>query len=178
MVTFRRVTDQPTSSGRRKWRIQPTAAIVFALLGACLGLGAFTFDYASVPGWPHWLGHAIYGVGLVAAFCTAFYMFRAYFLVFHGTYRGDPEVLAHAHESPSAMTGPLVVLAIGSVVLGFLGIPRIGEHLAELNFIDEWLPAGLHAAVEPEYPTEAMPELQLKGFTRPVVAMRVIGDRD
>ena len=35
-----------------------------------------------------------------------------------------------------------------------------------------------HAAVEPEYPTEAMPELQLKGFTRPVVAMRVIGDRD
>ena len=112
--------------------------------------GAFTFDYASVPGWPHWLGHAIYGVGLVAAFCTAFYMFRAYFLVFHGTYRGDPEVLAHAHESPSAMTGPLVVLAIGSVVLGFLGIPRIGEHLAELNFIDEWLPAGLHAAAEPE----------------------------
>src|SRR5690606_32231043 len=66
-----------------------------------------------------WLGPAIYFLGTVTAFFTAFYMFRLYFLVFEGDYRGD----AHPHESPPAMTIPLWILAVLSVVVAFIGLP-------------------------------------------------------
>jgi NADH-quinone oxidoreductase subunit L len=90
------------------------------------------------------LGHILYPVLLAAAGCTAFYMFRLYFLVFEGEYRGtaegdghgDGHAAAHGHghgdghhghgtphESPPAMTAVLWILAIGSIVVGFLGIP-------------------------------------------------------
>jgi NADH-quinone oxidoreductase subunit L len=96
---------------------------------------AFSFDSIGTQGWPHWLGHAIWAVSLSAAMLTAFYMFRAYFLVFSGEFRGDQKTWDHAHESPSAMTIPLIVLAIGSTVLGFVGIPEVmhegGDLLAE-----------------------------------------------
>jgi NAD(P)H-quinone oxidoreductase subunit 5 len=48
---------------------------------------------------------------------TAFYMFRAYFMTFSGAYRGD----AHPHESPLVMTVPLLVLAVPSMLSGYLG---------------------------------------------------------
>jgi NADH-quinone oxidoreductase subunit L len=47
-----------------------------------------------------------------------FYMFRPFFLVFHGPEQIPPEAGDHAHESPGTMTGPLLVLAFGSVVVG------------------------------------------------------------
>src|SRR5262249_44485897 len=63
--------------------------------------------------------------GLLAAACTAFYMFRSYFLVFRGDFRGDRHVYEHAHESPPAMTIPLALLAVGSVLVGFVGMPSV-----------------------------------------------------
>lgn len=57
------------------------------------------------------------GVLLVTAGLTAFYMFRVFFLTFVGTYRGN----AHPHESPGAMTMPLVALALPSITSGYLG---------------------------------------------------------
>ncbi len=47
-----------------------------------------------------------------------FYMFRPYFMTFFGPEKIPPEAGHHAHESPGTMTGPLVVLAIGSLVVG------------------------------------------------------------
>ncbi|HJR19858.1 MAG TPA: NADH-quinone oxidoreductase subunit L [Actinomycetota bacterium] len=61
----------------------------------------------------------VYIAGILTAFLTAFYMSRAVHLTFEGTYRGK----GHPHESPPAMTGPLVILAVLSVVAGFAGIP-------------------------------------------------------
>ena len=61
----------------------------------------------------------VYGAGIVTAFLTAFYMSRAVHLTFEGKYRGH----GHPHESPPAMTVPLVILAALSVVAGFAGIP-------------------------------------------------------
>jgi NADH-quinone oxidoreductase subunit L len=61
----------------------------------------------------------VYGVGVVTAFLTAFYMSRAVHLTFEGEYRGHE----HPHESPPAMTVPLVILASLSIVAGFAGIP-------------------------------------------------------
>ena len=57
---------------------------------------------------------------VLAAFLTAFYSWRLLFMTFHGQSRADHHVLEHVHESPPVMTGPLIVLAIGAVVSGFL----------------------------------------------------------
>ena len=75
-------------------------------------------------------GHLIYwGIATAAAFITAFYMFRAVFMVFYGKSRVDHEVAHHIHESPRLMTIPLMVLALGSATVGFLGIPILhGAH--------------------------------------------------
>ncbi|MFH1825422.1 MAG: NADH-quinone oxidoreductase subunit L [Candidatus Firestonebacteria bacterium] len=62
-------------------------------------------------------GHIwIYLIGTFTAFLTAFYMFRLFFLTFTGETRSK----LHPHESPSNMTIPLIILAIFSVVSGFL----------------------------------------------------------
>jgi len=69
-------------------------------------------------------GHYIFwGIATVAAFITAFYMFRAVFMTFCGESRVDPHV--HPHESPPLMGVPLMVLAALSVVGGFVGFPII-----------------------------------------------------
>ena len=99
----------------------------------------------SIPGWPHWLGAAIWATGLVAAACTAFYMFRSYFLVFWGSFRGDRHTFDHAHESPPAMAWPLILLAVGSVVVGFLGVPEVFH---ARNYFDEWLTPSVFARAE------------------------------
>ncbi|MFQ3575381.1 MAG: NADH-quinone oxidoreductase subunit L [Cytophagales bacterium] len=67
----------------------------------------------------------LWGLGVIGAMFTAFYMFRLYFLVFHGKFRGTHEQEHHLHESPISMTIPLMVLALLSVVGGFFNIPEI-----------------------------------------------------
>ncbi len=74
-------------------------------------------------------GKVLWAVGLATAGLTAFYMFRIVSLTFFGRFRGTPEQAHHVHESPSSMTVPLVVLAVLSVVAGFVGLPAVfGEH--------------------------------------------------
>jgi len=63
---------------------------------------------------------ALYVAALFTALLTAFYTFRAFFLTFYGPTRIPPEAGRHAHESPRVMTVPLVVLAVGTVVVGAL----------------------------------------------------------
>jgi len=98
----------------------------------------------------------LYIFGIVAAFCTAFYTFRLIFLTFFGENRSKPEVRAHIHESPPAMTFPLIVLAGFSVFAGFYwkdkftadvnGLTSIGvrnirygavdlHHVHQINFV-------------------------------------------
>jgi NADH-quinone oxidoreductase subunit L len=67
--------------------------------------------YAHSP-WMFW-------VGAITAGLTAFYVFRAFFMTFFGKYRGHQ----HPHESPLVMTVPLSVLALLSLVGGFLSVP-------------------------------------------------------
>ena len=73
----------------------------------------------------------MYVVALITAVLTAFYVFRAIFLTFFGTYRGD----AHPHESPLLMTIPLAILALLSFAGGFLF--NVPEYLANLFPIAE-----------------------------------------
>lgn len=66
-----------------------------------------------------------YVLGVIGALMTAFYMFRLYAMTFRGHFRGTQEQEHHLHESPAAMTIPLVLLAILSAVGGFLGVPAV-----------------------------------------------------
>ena len=66
-----------------------------------------------------------YYVGIGGALLTAFYMFRLYSLTFLGNFRGTAHQQEHLHESPIAMTVPLMVLAFFAVVAGFVGIPTL-----------------------------------------------------
>ncbi len=63
-------------------------------------------------------------IGVFGALLTAFYMFRMMFLTFWGSFRGTEDQKHHLHESPVSMTFPLIVLAILSVVGGFIGVPE------------------------------------------------------
>lgn len=64
-------------------------------------------------------------IGAVAAFMTAFYMFRLVFMTFYGKSRMDKHVEEHVHESPNTMVLPLMILAILSLVGGFVGLPGL-----------------------------------------------------
>lgn len=69
----------------------------------------------------------IWALLLLGAFLTAFYSFRLVFLAFLGGPRMSREVAHHVHESPAAMTGPLVALALLTIVAGWaVGVPS--EH--------------------------------------------------
>ncbi|MCG2616379.1 NADH-quinone oxidoreductase subunit L [Terrimonas sp. NA20] len=70
----------------------------------------------------------LYGIGLFTALLTAFYMFRLYATTFKGSFRGTHEQEHHLHESPAAITFPLIVLAILSIVGGYVGVPEFIMH--------------------------------------------------
>lgn len=67
----------------------------------------------------------LYGIALFTALLTAFYMFRLLFVTFTGKFRGTHEQEHHLHESPLLMTVPLIILAILSIIGGFVGIPEV-----------------------------------------------------
>jgi NADH-quinone oxidoreductase subunit L len=73
-------------------------------------------------------GFLFWLIGVLTAVLTAFYMFRLYFLTFEGQERFGHD--KHPHESPKVMTYPLIILAVLSVIGGFIGIPEVfsGEH--------------------------------------------------
>ncbi|RYZ50867.1 MAG: hypothetical protein EOO14_18720 [Chitinophagaceae bacterium] len=62
-------------------------------------------------------------------------MFRLLFITFGGSFRGTEEQKHHIHESPAAMTIPLIILAVLSIIGGWIGIPALfmegGDKLAE-----------------------------------------------
>ena len=93
-------------------------------------------------------------LGFVTALMTAFYMFRLMYLTFWSPKRMSHEVEHHVHESPKTMTIPLIVLAIGSCLAGFLGVPaalggsnRFERFLEPVFVAEEHAPAA-HAVAE------------------------------
>ena len=91
-------------------------------------------------------GHGyLYGMGVVTAGMTAFYMFRLFYRTFTGENRSSAEVQSHIHESPTWILFPLIVLALLAVVGGLIGFPDAwGDPL----FGDgDW--NSLHAFLEP-----------------------------
>lgn len=97
-----------------------------AILGTFPLFGQTTSHYNPIGLAPTYL--AIFGwVGIITAFMTAFYMFRAYMLVFEG-----PQGKLHPHNNPLSMNFPKLVLTLLTVVGGFLAMPGFW------NFLTDW----------------------------------------
>jgi len=85
---------------------------------------------------------ALWIIGVLGACCTSFYMWRLMALTFWGEPR-DHHAFEHAQESPWTMTLPLAVLAVGSVLVGYLGVPEaFGGHFAIGRFLEPSLTFG------------------------------------
>jgi NADH-quinone oxidoreductase subunit L len=106
----------------------------FAIAGIPPFAGFFSKDQIL---WSAWSGgyHVLWLIGIITAGMTSFYMFRLWFLTFFGEYRGpNPEAAGHAggshghgtpHESPWVMVAPLMILALLSLVGGWIGVPHV-----------------------------------------------------
>ena len=75
----------------------------------------------------------LFVVGLLTALLTAFYMGRLVFLTFFGSFRGGHAAEPHLHESPWTMRGPLILLAVGSALGGFVAVPQLVEPVFRLG---------------------------------------------
>lgn len=99
-----------------------------ALAGFPLTAGFFSKDDLLVSSWSAGaLGQILTIFGLLTALMTAFYSFRLVFVTFWGPSHVDPHHASHVHEPPRTMTVPLIVLAVLSIITGYLGLPGFLE---------------------------------------------------
>ncbi|HUJ21992.1 MAG TPA: NADH-quinone oxidoreductase subunit L [Bryobacteraceae bacterium] len=119
--------------------------------------------------------HVLWGIGLITAGMTAFYMFRLMNMTFYGKSHVAAEVEAHVHESPASMTIPLSVLAFGSFAAGWIGTPKLWGLAGWFHGFEQWLePAFASAAADaaPEGAHDASVEWILMAVS---VAVALIG---
>ncbi len=152
------------------WTFWTMTAATFAIAGIPPFAGFFSKDeilwsaFSSPYGsWIFW------AIGLITAFLTSFYMFRLWFLTFFGEFRGT-EVSAgepghgHIHESPRVMLVPLMILAVLSVIGGWIGWP---ESIGGTQRFDQFLAPvfGTHAEEAAVAAAEHGKELLLAGVS-------------
>jgi len=116
-----------------------------AIIGFPLFSGFFSKDEILWQAYSSTRGHPLLWVaGVLGAVCTAFYMTRLMALTFWGASRVPKNT--HPHEAPASMTLPLIVLAVLSVIGGWIGVPHI---LAGIlpghpeNWLEHWLSPAL-----------------------------------
>lgn len=107
---------------RKKLKLTYWATLIacIAIAGVFPFSGFFSKDEILLAAWT---GHhyMTFSIGLGVGGLTAFYMFRYFILIFHGSYRGDEKHLAHAHEDPFMIT-PILILAVPSAAIGGLSL--------------------------------------------------------
>jgi len=128
-------------------------------------------------------GHTlVWGVAVAASLLTAIYMFRLVFLTFHGrraTQAGHGLAEAahahggaggHLHDAPPAMAVVLILLAVGSVLAGYVGVPAVLggsnhiEHFLAPSFAAPGLETGgEHGANLAEAPSEGSSRTESRG---------------
>jgi len=107
---------------------------VLAISGIPPFAGFFSKDEILAKAFEH--NAIVWFLAVIASLMTSFYMFRLFFLTFHGKTRASDHAMQHIHESPRSITVPLMVLAVLSVIGGFMGIPEVlgGSHALN-NFL-------------------------------------------
>jgi NADH-quinone oxidoreductase subunit L len=110
---------------------------------------------------------------LIGVFVTALYSFRLFFLVFHGPERIDEDARAHLHEPPAVVTGPLIMLAIPSLLIGWV---TIGPLLFEDYFGSSIFILPAHDVVREMLPGWHGPlQFVLHSFASPVLYLALAG---
>jgi NADH-quinone oxidoreductase subunit L len=130
------------------------------------------------------VGKLVWFIGVVTALLTSFYMFRLWFKTFFGAERFDEHALSHGHddhgteahkhgvhESPFSMTGPLMILAVLSVLGGLVGIPVAfgGQNHFE-HFLDPVFASGVEAAAQPASTAFALSAVAITVFALGLLA--------
>ncbi len=116
-----------------------------AIAGVPLLSGFFSKDEILFEAFTH--GHyLLWGMGALTSLLTATYMFRLVHLTFHGEERFAGASAAHAHgahlhDAPAPMAFALIVLAVGSILAGYIGLPHAMGH----NVLGEWLEPAFQA---------------------------------
>ncbi|MBF6610683.1 MAG: NADH-quinone oxidoreductase subunit L [Chryseobacterium sp.] len=108
----------------------------FAIAGMPLFSGMISKDEILVAAWAK--NPTFWVILFLIAALTAAYMFRMYYLTFHGSFRGSEAQAKHVHESPLNMTVPLAILAVLSVVGGLINLPHIIAH-GDYSRLQHWL---------------------------------------
>jgi NADH-quinone oxidoreductase subunit L len=140
------IQDITKMGGLRKempWTFRTFLIGTLAIAGIPGLAGFFSKDMilASVWNSPNY-GRILWAVGLFVAAMTSFYMFRLLILTFTGRARYTHHDVHHAHESPAPMLIPLIVLAVLSVVGGYVGVPpALGGHEPIVEFLNVGAPA-------------------------------------
>jgi len=139
-----------------------------AIAGIAPLSGFFSKDAILLSAFEH--NKVLWVIGLLTAGLTVFYMFRLLFITFNGTFRGTEEQRHHIHESPAAMTIPLIVLAVLSIVGGFVNVPGVFMHGGEklTAFLSPVIPVNEGAVVS--HSTEWM----LMGLTTAVALIAIV----
>jgi NADH-quinone oxidoreductase subunit L len=138
-----------------------------AISGAPFLSGFFSKDeilFKAFVGTEHHYGSVVlWAIGMVTALLTAVYMFRLFFLTFHGEPRyageggGSHGHHGTPHEAPPSMAIPLIVLALGSVVAGYVGFPHaLGGHNRIEGFLEPSFE--VHATAQPGEPAATVAE--------------------
>lgn len=136
--------------GLKKW--MPITFWTFMLASLAISgvppfAGFFSKDEILAKAFEH--NKVIWAIASIASLMTAFYMFRLVYLTFFKEFRGTEEQKHHLHESPAVITFPLIVLAVLSVVGGFIGIPAVfGANHWLSNFLAPVFVTPAHAGTE------------------------------
>jgi NADH-quinone oxidoreductase subunit L len=105
-----------------------------ALAGFPLLSGFFSKDEIIYGAFASERGSAVLGVlALITVALTGFYVFRAFFLAFHGESHVDPKVAHHMHKPGASMTGPVAILAVLAALGGYI------QYIGGSGAIDRWL---------------------------------------
>lgn len=167
--------DMRNMGSLKKW--MPVTSITFLLsCFAIAGVPPFSgfFSKDEILAAAELKNPVLYWIGVAGALMTAFYMFRLYAMTFLGKFRGTHDQEHHLHESPLAMTIPLIVLAILAVVGGFIGIPEVFaknahwlEHFLEPIFAQS-------KSLQPEHLGDSSHELMMMGIVTVLVIAMIV----
>jgi NADH-quinone oxidoreductase subunit L len=139
----------------------------FAISGFPFLSGFFSKDEIFAYTWAHG-GKLWWGLAGLGAMFTAIYMCRLLYVTFFGEFRGTEEQKHHLHESPYVMTVPLMILAVLSVLGGFLNTPHF-MHLGNDQWLAHWFASagatGMPVIPMAELHLDVSTEWSLMGFT-------------
>ena len=177
--------DMRNMGGLKKY-MPWTATLMWIATLAIVGIpgfaGFFSKDgilaVAYARGHDHPVFYVVWGIGSAAALLTAFYMTRLMLYTFHGPNRTGSSEQEHLYEAPWVMTGPLVLLGIGSVAAGVINLPHVFPHvLLDTLWLEHWLEPVTELSVRylPELHLAASTEWMLMGVATGIALIGIVG---